>query len=70
LQKFKNHVGLNDDNLMCADKHTFCKNTQTCCQLSDNTFGCCPLPNAGKTTSKIIILINKKINFFLIQSML
>ena len=35
-----------EQTIVCPDNKMECKQTQTCCQLSDNSYGCCPMANA------------------------
>ena len=33
-------------NVICPDQQSECPDASTCCPLSDNSYGCCPRPNA------------------------
>ncbi|XP_047234054.1 granulin b isoform X1 [Girardinichthys multiradiatus] len=33
-------------NVECPDKKSFCPDLTTCCQMTNGSFGCCPMPNA------------------------
>ncbi|CAH1788059.1 unnamed protein product [Owenia fusiformis] len=35
-----------EPNVLCGDSKTSCPGEDTCCMLSDGTYGCCPLKNA------------------------
>ncbi|XP_041829426.1 granulin b [Melanotaenia boesemani] len=32
--------------IVCPDKESVCPDQTTCCQMTNGTYGCCPLPNA------------------------
>nr|CBN81736.1 Granulins [Dicentrarchus labrax] len=34
------------NDVMCPDKKTACPDQTTCCQMTNSTYGCCPMPNA------------------------
>ncbi|XP_069016110.1 granulin b isoform X2 [Embiotoca jacksoni] len=34
------------NNVVCPDQETVCPDQTTCCQMSNGTYGCCPMPNA------------------------
>ncbi|KAL3831532.1 hypothetical protein ACJMK2_023273 [Sinanodonta woodiana] len=41
-----NSVGTGPEGVICPDKKSQCPTGDTCCLLSDQTYGCCPYPNA------------------------
>ncbi|XP_028286498.1 granulin b isoform X2 [Parambassis ranga] len=34
------------NDIECPDKHSVCPDQTTCCQMTNGTYGCCPMPNA------------------------
>ncbi|XP_029977512.1 granulin b isoform X2 [Sphaeramia orbicularis] len=34
------------NDIQCPDKTSFCPDQTTCCQMSNGTYGCCPMPEA------------------------
>ncbi|XP_015244830.1 PREDICTED: granulins [Cyprinodon variegatus] len=39
-------VSAASSDVQCPDKRSFCPDQTTCCQLTNGSFGCCPMPNA------------------------
>lgn len=38
--------GWSDYSVVCPDGCSFCPNGNTCCKMTDGSYGCCPLPKA------------------------
>ncbi|KAK9530831.1 hypothetical protein VZT92_012310 [Zoarces viviparus] len=42
----KKKIAAEPDDVKCPDEKSACPDQTTCCKMTDDTYGCCPMPNA------------------------
>uniref|UniRef100_A0AAQ5Y2L5 Granulins domain-containing protein n=1 Tax=Amphiprion ocellaris TaxID=80972 RepID=A0AAQ5Y2L5_AMPOC len=40
-------------NIVCPDQKSVCPDQTTCCQMTNGTYGCCPMPSVSQANREI-----------------